>query len=222
MTNVKKLLLLVLCLSLSGIAQAASTRYVTDKFEINLRTGKGTQYQIVDMPSSGTPLEVLEVDEETGYSHVRTPRGREGYVLTRYLQDQPAARARLAAAERRLETLSQETAQLREQRDELRKANAEQAAALEQLRSESGRTGQELARLKTIAARPVELNQENQTLRERTVTLEKDLQMVRQENQILKDGSARDWFIAGAGVLIFGMLLGFVLPKLRGRQKSTW
>lgn len=218
----KKLALVALCLALAGVAQAAPTRYVTDDFKINLRTGKGTQYQIIHMPSSGTPLEVLEVDDETGYTLVRTPRGHEGWVLTRYLQDEPVARERLASAERRMEKLASENAQLREQRDTLRKDNAEQASALEQLRTESGRTGEELAKLKQLAARPAELNQENQELRERTVTLEKDLQLVRQENQILKDGSAREWFIAGAGVLIFGMLLGFVLPKLRGRPKSSW
>lgn len=217
-----KLVVVACCLALSGIAEAASTRYVTDDFKINMRTGKGTQYQIIHMPSSGTALEVLEVDTETGYSKVRTPQGREGWVLTRYLQDTPVARERLAQAERRLQRATEQNAGLRKERDELRAQNTEQSSLIEQLRAETGKTGEELENLKKVAARPVELNQENQALREQNVKLEKDLQLVRQENQVLKDGSARDWFVAGAGVLIFGMLLGFVLPKLRGRPKSTW
>ena len=53
-------------------------------------------------------------------------------------------------------------------------------------------------------------------------SLEKELQLIQQENQSLKDRSQREWFIAGAGVLLGGMLLGLIIPKLRWRKKSGW
>lgn len=219
----KKLWFILLMPLIAGFAQAleAAPRYVSDELKINLRTGQGNQYQILRVLPAGTRVEVLEVNQETGYSRVMA-NGREGWVLTQYLQDQPIARDRLAAAERRMEQLAGENAQLREERDRLRATGNESAATSRQLAGAKQALEKELEQLRKIAERPVELSQENQALRERTVTLEKDLQLLRQENQVLKDRSGRDWFVAGAGVLVFGMLLGFVLPKLRGQRKSGW
>ena len=53
-------------------------------------------------------------------------------------------------------------------------------------------------------------------------TLEKELQLLHQENQSLKDRSQREWFIAGAGVLLGGLLLGLIIPKFSWRKKSSW
>ena len=51
---------LVIALSL-GLATTAfaETRYVSDRLEIQMRTGKGTQFRILRMLPSGTALEVL-------------------------------------------------------------------------------------------------------------------------------------------------------------------
>ena len=92
--------------ALGGAWQAqAETRYVSDQLEIPMRTGKSTQHRILRMLPSGTPLEVLELDKENGWTRVRTPDGKEGWVLTRLLMDIPAARDRLARAEKRLAEL---------------------------------------------------------------------------------------------------------------------
>ena len=58
-----------------------------------MRRGPSTQNAIVRMLESGTPLEVISSDAQTGYSRVRlTTSNTEGYVLTRYLMvSQPLA-----------------------------------------------------------------------------------------------------------------------------------
>ena len=73
-----------------------------------------------------------------------------------------------------------------------------------------------------MAAQPILLDKQNRELKQQNVSLEKELQLIQQENQVLKDRSQREWFIAGAGVLLGGMLLGLILPKLRWRKKSGW
>ena len=71
---------------LLSVAHAESV-WVSDQFEIMLRTGPSNSNAIQRMLGSGTKLETLETDAETGYSRVRTAAGTEGWVLTRYLMD---------------------------------------------------------------------------------------------------------------------------------------
>jgi SH3 domain protein len=90
------------------------------------------------------------------------------------------------------------------------------------LLSQTESANAELERLKQVAAQPILLDNQNRELKQQNVSLEKELQLLQQENQVLKDRSQREWFIAGAGVLLGGMLLGLILPKLRWRKKSGW
>jgi len=73
----------------------AQTRYVTDDFEIMLRTGPSVQNKIVRSLKSGTRLDVLREDAGNGHSQVQTSRGEIGYVLTRFLSVNQSARNRV-------------------------------------------------------------------------------------------------------------------------------
>ena len=96
-----KISLLIFALFLSQLA-VAKTMYVTDIFKVTLRSGQSTKNDIIRMLPSGTALEVLEADKASGYTKVRTPSGKEGWILTRYLMATPSARARIASAENKL------------------------------------------------------------------------------------------------------------------------
>lgn len=217
----KRLALFLLVLALPVLIQAAETRYVTDHLIITLRSGQGSQYQIIKTLPSGTPLEVLETTD-SGYSRVRTPDGAEGWVVSRYLSEEPIARDRLAKAMKQLERLQIRNRKLKSQLAELRKQTAELQAEHDRLRNENTRLTSELKHLREVAAKPAELEEQNHTLKQQNVSLEKELQLVRQENQALQNSTQREWFIAGAGVLLGGILLGLILPRIRWRRKNTW
>jgi len=218
---VKRIAFFLLVLALPLVVQAAETRYVTDHLIITLRSGQGSQYQIIKTLPSGTPLEVLETTE-SGYSRVRTPDGVEGWVLSRYLSEEPIARDQLEKARKQLERYRTSNGKLRQQLAELRKKAGELEAERNRLQRENEKLAAELTHLKQVAAKPILLEQQNQELKQQNVSLEKELQLLQQENQVLQNSSQRDWFIAGAGVLLGGMLLGLILPRLRWRRKSTW
>ena len=86
---------------LADVALAQSA-WVSDEFEVTLRTGPSTSNAIQLMVGSGTELEILEQDEEAGYARVRTNGGTEGWVLSRYLMTEPSAREQLATVTRDL------------------------------------------------------------------------------------------------------------------------
>ena len=110
----KILAALTLLLSVT-VAMADDTRYVTDQLEITLRSGQSTKHQIIRMLPSGTPVELLETDEETKYSRIRTSDdGTEGWVLSRYLDEQPSARERLIKTNQQVKQLTDDNRQLQD------------------------------------------------------------------------------------------------------------
>ena len=88
------------------------TRYVTDQLEITMRSGTSTQNSIVRMLRSGTAIEVIETDDESGYSRVRMSSGTEGWVLTRFLMTEPSSREQLVTLRRRMSNSDKAQAEL--------------------------------------------------------------------------------------------------------------
>ncbi len=128
----KSLLIAVLLLLTCG-AQAATTRYVTDEFQITMRSGESSSHRIVRMLSSGTPVEVLSASSENGYSQVRTSDGKTGYVLSRQLMDTPSSRNRVATLEQQLKDLQTEPGQLGAKLATLQEENRQLTEANRQL-----------------------------------------------------------------------------------------
>jgi len=219
---VKRLIVLPFLLLFSFATVQAQERYVTDSFEITLRTGMGTKHKILKTLRSGTRLKVLEVNKEEGYSRVMTSDGVEGWVITRYLMDQPAARSQLASLRKQLEKARDKTGQLNQQLEQLRQQNAQLQQQNQRLSEEKSKLGKELEHIKRISAEGIALHEENQKLNTQVHTLQRTIQSLEQENLSLKDRSARDWFLVGAAVSVFGVFLGLFLPNLRLRRRQSW
>jgi SH3 domain protein len=208
-------------ITLAAVSAQADTQYVSDHLIITVRSGQGSQYQIIKTLPSGTRLNVLETTD-TGYSKIETTDGIEGWVRTQYLTTEPVASQKLAKAEAELAKSQEELNKIKTNYATLRKAHASLSQEQKKLSTEKEKTDAELARISEVAKKPIILDRMNRQLQERNVSLEKDLQRLNQENHALKDRSQREWFIAGALVLFGGMLLGFILPKLRSRKRSAW
>lgn len=217
-----RILLALAGLLLMVTAQAEPTRYITDQFEVTLRTGASLQNSILKMLPSGTPVELLNTDADSGYSQIRTQDGVEGWIITRYLMDTPSARSQLdtlhkdlGAAQSKIQELSARIATLQSQNKGVEQARA-------QLQSKSQNLTEELASIRRTAGNALQIDQERQQLKQYVRTLERDLQTLRTENESLKDRSARDWFTVGAGVLLVGILTGGMLARMRSRRRDSW
>ena len=80
----------------------------------------------------------------------------------------------------------------------------------------------ELAQIKQAAANTLAIKERNQSLDEQLEVVSRDLDAAKQQNRVLKERSERDWFIAGAGVLLGGMIIGLVIPKIRWKRRRGW
>jgi SH3 domain protein len=213
--------ILFLLVILTGNA-LAETRYVSDRLEITMRSGKSTSHGILRMLRSGTPVDVLETDKASGYSRIKTRSGKEGWVLTRFLMSGPAARDRLAEAEKRLAELELENRKMHTTMAGLQEEMSSVEKERQNLDSEHRDVSQELAEIKRTASSALAIDSENKELKSRMVALERSLQTVQQENENLKDRTARDWFMVGAGVVLLGIIVGLIIPRIRWRKKSSW
>lgn len=210
---------LLLALASAG-ARAQSERYVTDQLRLETRTGPGTSNRIVRMLDSGTRVQVRE--ERDGWSRITLPDGGEGWILSRYLIAEEPARERLQDA----------LAQLERMRDEMGSRNTQinalqaEAEALREdrdsLASKLEQVAQELGELKQTASGAVALQQENRKLTEQAAAASQKYELLHENYLRLRDARGRDWFLAGAGVLLGGFILGIVIPRIRWRRRRSW
>lgn len=215
------LIVFSLAILLTGTA-LAETLYVSDRLEVTMRKGKSTGHNIVRMLRSGTPVEVLGKDKKSGYTHVRTQSGKEGWVLSRFLMQGRAARAQLSTAEKKLAGLELENRKLVTTMQVLEAEKSRLAKERRSLDGEHRKVSQELSEIKRTASSALTIDSENKTLKSQLVSLERELQTTKQENESLKDRTARDWFMVGGGVVLLGVIIGLIIPRMRWRKKSNW
>ena len=175
-----------------------------------LRSGESERSKIVKMLLNGQLLTVLQDDPELGYSYVQTSNGAEGFILTRFLSAEPSARSQLEAVNKKLELLQEENKQLKSAH-----------SANQDIGKERDKLSTELSELQQTAANAIQLKQQRDQLQERVVGIERELQQLKRENQALADSTNQDWFLYGGGLSLFGVLLGFILPKLSWRRRSS-
>jgi SH3 domain protein len=210
----------LLIASSSSFAQDA---YVTDKFTVAVRSGEAADYRILRMLRTGTKVEVISQNRETGYSKIRFNNGKEGFVLTRQLLDEPTARDRLADLEKEMALLKGEPDELKSKlTDATQKASQfEKSYKAAEARARSAE--QELAAFKRISSDAVSVAEERNSLREQVAKLNRDLAEAKQETLELENNDTQHWFLIGASVLLGGIILGLILPNLRSRRpKQSW
>ena len=105
---------------LISLTAGAEESWVSDQFEVMLRTGPSTSNAIERVLRSGTALEVLETDSEAGYARVRTTAGTEGWVLSRYLMNEPSAREQLERLTGQLTNATNASSSVTQQLDAVR------------------------------------------------------------------------------------------------------
>lgn len=219
--KIHKAPLFYLLLLLPGLL-LADTRYVTDIAKITLRTGESTSHRIIRIIPSGTRIEVLSDNKDSGYSKVRV-KDQTGFMLTNKLMKQPSARSKLATLEKEIQELKAAPGELRKNLANLQKQHRELRAAHKELQSIKQEQEKELQSIQRTASNAIRISSERNELRQQVASLTRKLADLKQENQDLSNEATRDWFLIGAGVIIAGILLGLILPHLRfQRRRNTW
>jgi len=200
----------------------AKTVYVTDHLKFTLRSSESNRSKILKMVPSGTAMTQLAVNKETGYSKVRLrSNGTEGYILTRHTLDKPIASWYLNKANEKLKVLQDNYDLIKQELNQLKGSHNEALSSNQNLSKERDSLSNELNELRQTAANAVQLKHQRDQLQERVISVERELQQVKRENQTLQDSTNQDWFLYGGILSLFGVILGFILPKLSWRRKTN-
>jgi len=212
----------LVCGLLASSAAIAAPAWVTDQFEITLRSGPSTSNAIQLMIDSGLRLEVLERDADSGYTKVRTPGGTEGWVLSRYLMSEPSAREQLATLSSQLTNANSRGSSLDSQMKGVKAEYDTANRKIASLEREKAAVEKELAEIKRTAANVLAINNQNKTLMDQLAAAQIRGDTLEQENRQLTGQTTRYWFMAGALVLLFGIILGIWLPRIRWQRRSRY
>jgi SH3 domain protein len=203
----------------SSIAAFAETAWLSDSLWVNIRTGPADTYRILKTVQSGTRMEVLEKQEDAGFYRVRTEAGLEGWIPNRYLIDEPTGRLQAQA-------LAAEKAQLQQQFDALDQKYKDLAAdkgdvngELGSLRTSNAELTKELNRIKAISEGAINLDEQYQTLAEENAKLKNELDVAQAENQANKEFNDNTMLYTGAALIILGIVLGTILPRISARRR---
>lgn len=165
--------------------------YVAGITKVTMRTGPGIENKIIDILTSGDKLEMVEYQKD--WSQIKTDKGRMGWVLSRFLtQDIPDTFL--------IEKLKKDNQELISKLSALEEENkilAGKNAALVQIEEKYNKLKQESADFLTLEANHKKIMEEFAAQKGQIKTLENNLN---KEQKL--------WFLSGAGVFIFGLLLG--------------
>lgn len=207
-----------LSLLLIATAGFAETRYISDVLVVTVRSNTGNNYQTVDNLKTATPVEVLGEDQT--YVKVRTPEGKEGYILRQYVtKELPKAV--------QIDRLEKETAALKEQLQQQQQSSADKLAnadanlaKIAELQKQLQVTNDNLDKVKNEydsllqnSQNVVSLSTENEDLIEQNKQLNNELVVLREENRNFHRSNMIQWFLAGGGVFFGGWIIGKISRK---------
>jgi SH3 domain protein len=200
----------------------AETRYITDVFEVTLRSGTSTQNSIVRMLKSGEAVTILDANLDGNYSFVETRNETQGYVLNRYLINEPVAKEQLSSLQNQYNLQNSELDSLKQSfgttENSLQQSDADNMA----LKAALGASENELARVRNAAERTLLIIEENKQLDSIVKNLRSDNKQLTKENIELKDQKNMDYFIRGATVSLIAFLIGIAITRIRWKKESSW
>jgi SH3 domain protein len=199
---------------------AAETVYVSENFEITMRTGPGTDRKIISLVQSGKALEMIEKGEE--WSLVRAPNDKEGWVLNRYLTtSQPSAMV-LERVRQDYDVLSAKYDDLKEKYQALQAQKKVADADLSQNSQDLSELSQAYEDLKKESADFLKLKKQYEKTAadleaEKNRSAELDT-----ENMQMKRNRIIQWVWTGGGIMLLGFFLGLFSSSRRKPRSSLY
>ena len=202
-------------LLLSSSPLWAKTMFITDRIEVGVRSGIGIEQKFVASVKTGDRVEVLEGDQN--WTKVKLQNGTVGWVATRFLVDQvrtattmdPKTQEELKGVKDQNLALSKQLENYQQEREKLLKENEEGKKALLVLQQE--KHGQVAPELNQLKARNDQLEKQIIDLKQQAASNPQ-----RGKTQYLNERIL--WFLSGSGVLLVGLILGWLASR---RKKKT-
>ena len=191
--------------------------YVTDRVDIQFRSGPGINYRLIGTLTSGTPVELKK--EQSGWCLVMPKEGpfagKEGWVHKRHITSSPPSNKDLVQLTEENKTLKTTIAQYENEVASLKQTIASLEKALEESKTQ-------YAKLQTEAADFLSLKQTHDSLQKNIASLKEERDRLQEESRKAKNSEQIRWFLTGAGVLFCGWIIGIITGRSQRRKNYTY
>lgn len=203
----------------SIVFAAAETMYVSDRLEVVVRSGSSPKYRVISLVKADQEVDVLNYEGD--YAFVKTARGKEGWMLKRYLTSETPKAIVIDEYRNKLNMLKEKGSSSEKKMLEL----IDSVKALEATKKSQEKTIKSLEKsyqeLKADSANFLRLKRKQKELENQLGVNSKKLSSTLLENKELKSQARIKWFIAGASAILAGFIIGLWLQKLRsGRRRQ--
>ena len=205
--------IIICCFILAGLVLPAfaKTMYTSDITAINVRQGNETKFPIIATLKSGQQVTVLESAQ--GWTKIQLPDGKQGWLITSYLTDEKPADSQPLPLNKKTEEIQQQLNAALKENEALKKEN-------EALKSQLQDSMKKLSYTNVANAPNPKDSEEFLSLKAKFDQLsaeaaEKQKKIEELNRQPAGAGGMKEqnkyylyMFLAGAGVLILGMMIG--------------
>ncbi len=221
--SIVKLFLCVNCLFLLCGSVVAETKYVREIIYVTLREAPGLKHKVITKILSGQKLEILEAGKE--WTQVRIANGTTGWVLSRYVTaKQPSSYLvnRLKAGQEALleqaKSMSDKNKNLQAEIQRLKEQYQTRDTALENAKQKLTQASRSYGDLKKESAGYLQLKTNYEKAVAQLSEAKKNVEKYQKALEKIEFRNDIKWFLSGAGVLVFGFLIGL---SARPRRKSS-
>ena len=217
----KKIYLSFFILVIAFGSAHADILYIADDTNLALRGAPNSYGPLIKVLSTGTSVTVVG-EPKNGFIKIRLIDGTEGFIRTKYTKKEPPEQDPKDTSSKNLVLLQNEISTLKGQLELAQKASTPDTPLEKTLATERDQLSRELNELKITAKNAKQIEKNRDELQEQVVKNTQELAQLKLDNKILSDTTQRDWLIYGGALVIIGIFLGFVLPKISWRRKSGW
>ncbi len=236
----KQIIIFFLLAFIIPFTAQAKTGYVTDMLILTVKEGPGNEYGIINTLRSNTKVDIL--NKSGNFYQIKTSEGDEGWVESQYITTElPKSiiienlKAKIASLEKtnsntgKNEELKNSTWEMKI--ESLKKNHEDKKAHLE---SSLKVAQEENIKLKKIAQQAkkkyeifagqseniVNIIKENKELIRKNSLIEDELKKLKLKNDDSAKTAMIKWFLAGAGVLLIGWLIGLSIRSSRKKRSG--
>ncbi|MBT3276696.1 TIGR04211 family SH3 domain-containing protein [Candidatus Thioglobus sp.] len=204
-------------LLVSSLVSAQSFVYITDQVDIPMRAEKTFGDNIVRSLSSGSKLAILQATED-GWTQVKF-EGSTGWIISRYLSNNPPARAQLEKLRQTYNANKLLINKLAKRKNELETEVQSLKVENTKLSIQTNKSVAEKQHVEKVYKDALKLEHSNDKLITTNLQLQAEIQLLKNNKTAAQDSSFRNWFITGSFVLFFGILIGFIFPNFVNRRR---
>ncbi len=210
--------------SASTASVFADTRYVSDRLIISVRDGQNQDAAVLGYIETAAPVEILEEKED--FLKIRTEDGIEGWVRAQYIVSEKPKALIIENLKNEIRALNKEFENLKNGQDsasntlsKTKKMYQEKIKALEEetninqkfaakAKSDFIQLNKKYTNLLKHSKNTEELISQVDTLKKLNAELNTEVKSLRKDRKNPLKSNRIQSFIAGAGVLLFGFILG--------------